>query len=206
MVVAFACCFRPLVAPSDCFVSSVRPSIESSIVRLCHERGDESLTHETNFEFAALSEGRFNEASFARRLEFHFEIDEGIEVGLLLEKIFADDRLTVDHSIDEANLLLSLVDAKFTGQLLRGVISVRETIENVPVERQTTRVRMNIRVQSRTNQNRLQLTRNGRFQFDQRLNIRQCSLAHEIVSYVRILARSLTHRRCCTDRALRTLC
>ena len=39
--------------------------------------------------------------------------------------------------------------------MLRSVISVRETIENVPVERQTARVRMDIRIQSRTDQNRL---------------------------------------------------
>ena len=102
MPVAFGLWAHPAIAsslPID--------RLEGSIVRLCNERGDESLTHETNFEFAALSERRLYEASFARRLEFHFEIDERVEVGLLLEEVFADDRLTVDHSIDEANLLLS---------------------------------------------------------------------------------------------------
>ena len=89
--------------------------LESSIVGRCggNERRNESLTHEANFEFATLSEGRLNEASFARRLKFDFEIDERIEVGLLLEEVFSDDCLTVDEPIDEANLLLALVDAEF---------------------------------------------------------------------------------------------
>ena len=90
--------------------------------------------------------------------------------------------------------------------MLRSVISVRETIENVPVERQTARVRMDIRIQSRTDQNRLQWTRNGRLQFDQRLNIGSRSLVHELIGYVRISATSPMHRRHCTDRVLRILC
>ena len=106
----FPCCFRAFVAVNACLVSSASPS---SAEYEWDDREFVWLTHESDFEFAALSKGWFNESLFACRSEFHFEIHECIDVRLLLKEILADNRLTIDQSIDEADLFFSFVNAKF---------------------------------------------------------------------------------------------